>query len=73
MKIIKNCPKWDLLRLEEVKVVSVEKEELLQFKLQQVWVLVDLPNGAKVIGKDKKDKKKQKRSKTDKERKRQEQ
>ncbi|GJS67030.1 putative ribonuclease H-like domain-containing protein [Tanacetum coccineum] len=25
-------------------------EELLQFKLQQVWVLVDLPNGAKVIG-----------------------
>ncbi|GJS61185.1 retrovirus-related pol polyprotein from transposon TNT 1-94 [Tanacetum coccineum] len=24
-------------------------EELLQFKLQQVWVLVDLPNGAKVI------------------------
>ncbi|GJS80397.1 putative ribonuclease H-like domain-containing protein [Tanacetum coccineum] len=102
--IIKNCPKWDLLLLEEVKVVSVEKtrsslkkiteahalvsyiqaqqrsnhkdqqhclfacflsqseprkvsealedeswveamqEELLQFKLQQVWVLVDLPN-----------------------------
>ncbi|GKA32440.1 putative ribonuclease H-like domain-containing protein [Tanacetum coccineum] len=26
------------------------QEELLQFKLQQVWVLVDLPNGAKVIG-----------------------
>ncbi|GJY56287.1 retrovirus-related pol polyprotein from transposon TNT 1-94 [Tanacetum coccineum] len=25
-------------------------EELLQFKLQQVWVLVDLPYGAKVIG-----------------------
>ncbi|GKB65465.1 ribonuclease H-like domain-containing protein [Tanacetum coccineum] len=50
LKIIKNYPKWDLLLLEEVKVVSVEKEELLQFKLQQVWVLVDLPNGAKVIG-----------------------
>ncbi|GJX90672.1 putative ribonuclease H-like domain-containing protein [Tanacetum coccineum] len=26
------------------------QEELLQFKLQQVWVLVDIPNGAKVIG-----------------------
>ncbi|GKF66754.1 copia protein, partial [Tanacetum coccineum] len=26
------------------------QEELLQFKLQQVCVLVDLPNGAKVIG-----------------------
>ena len=26
------------------------QEELLQFKLQKVWVLVDLPHGAKVIG-----------------------
>ncbi|GKF59140.1 putative ribonuclease H-like domain-containing protein, partial [Tanacetum coccineum] len=26
------------------------QEELLQFKLQQVWVLVDLPHGMKVIG-----------------------
>ncbi|GJV23235.1 putative ribonuclease H-like domain-containing protein [Tanacetum coccineum] len=26
------------------------QEELLQFKLQQVWVLVDLPHGRKVIG-----------------------
>ncbi|GKC78692.1 hypothetical protein Tco_1129466, partial [Tanacetum coccineum] len=25
-------------------------EELLQFKLQQVWILVDLPNGNKAIG-----------------------
>ncbi|GKF54713.1 putative ribonuclease H-like domain-containing protein, partial [Tanacetum coccineum] len=25
------------------------EEELLQFKLQQVWILVDLPNGKKVI------------------------
>ncbi|GJT73785.1 putative ribonuclease H-like domain-containing protein [Tanacetum coccineum] len=30
--------------------VKAMQEELLQFKLQQVWVLVDLPNGAKVIG-----------------------
>ncbi|GJU72210.1 putative ribonuclease H-like domain-containing protein [Tanacetum coccineum] len=26
------------------------QEELLQFKLQQVWILVDLPHGMKVIG-----------------------
>ncbi|GJV29722.1 putative ribonuclease H-like domain-containing protein, partial [Tanacetum coccineum] len=26
------------------------QEELLQFKLQKVWVLVDLPYGKKVIG-----------------------
>ncbi|GJY08328.1 putative ribonuclease H-like domain-containing protein [Tanacetum coccineum] len=30
--------------------VEAMQEELLQFKLQQVWVLVDLPHGAKVIG-----------------------
>ncbi|GJX81056.1 hypothetical protein Tco_0329205 [Tanacetum coccineum] len=30
--------------------VEAMQEELLQFKLQQVWVLVDLPNGAKVDG-----------------------
>ncbi|GJR48935.1 putative ribonuclease H-like domain-containing protein [Tanacetum coccineum] len=37
---------------KECFVVSSDfkMEELLQFKLQQVWVLVDLPNGAKVIG-----------------------
>ncbi|GKC35565.1 putative ribonuclease H-like domain-containing protein, partial [Tanacetum coccineum] len=26
------------------------QEELLQFKLQQVWTLVELPNGKRVIG-----------------------
>ncbi|GJU46218.1 putative ribonuclease H-like domain-containing protein [Tanacetum coccineum] len=30
--------------------VEAMQEELLQFKLQQVWVLVDLPHRAKVIG-----------------------
>ncbi|GKA23766.1 retrovirus-related pol polyprotein from transposon TNT 1-94, partial [Tanacetum coccineum] len=30
--------------------ISQLVSELLQFKLQQVWVMVDLPNGAKVIG-----------------------
>ncbi|GKG16859.1 hypothetical protein Tco_0361816, partial [Tanacetum coccineum] len=26
------------------------QEELLQFKLQKVWTLVDLPNGKRAIG-----------------------
>ncbi|GJZ99508.1 putative ribonuclease H-like domain-containing protein [Tanacetum coccineum] len=26
------------------------QEELLQFKLQQVWTLMDLPNGKRAIG-----------------------
>ncbi|GKF49854.1 putative ribonuclease H-like domain-containing protein, partial [Tanacetum coccineum] len=30
--------------------VEVMQEELLQFKLQKVWILVDLPYGKKVIG-----------------------
>ncbi|GJR79954.1 putative ribonuclease H-like domain-containing protein, partial [Tanacetum coccineum] len=30
--------------------VEAMQEELLQFKLQQVWILVDLPFGKKVIG-----------------------
>ncbi|GJV84756.1 putative ribonuclease H-like domain-containing protein [Tanacetum coccineum] len=33
--------------LEDGSWVEAMQEELLQFKLQQVWVLVDLPNGAK--------------------------
>ncbi|GJW76906.1 putative ribonuclease H-like domain-containing protein [Tanacetum coccineum] len=36
--------------LEDESWVEAMQEELLQFKLQQVWILVDLPNGAKVIG-----------------------
>ncbi|GKF89764.1 hypothetical protein Tco_0263727, partial [Tanacetum coccineum] len=35
---------------EDGSWVEAMQDELLQFKLQQVWVLVDLPNGAKVIG-----------------------
>ncbi|GJR55068.1 putative ribonuclease H-like domain-containing protein [Tanacetum coccineum] len=31
-------------------VVEAIQEELLQFRLQQVWILVYLPHGAKVIG-----------------------
>ncbi|GJS51507.1 putative ribonuclease H-like domain-containing protein, partial [Tanacetum coccineum] len=35
---------------EDGSWVEAMQKELLQFKLQQVWVLVDLPNDAKVIG-----------------------
>ncbi|GJR80377.1 putative ribonuclease H-like domain-containing protein [Tanacetum coccineum] len=37
-------------RLPSMSLVQAMQEELLQFKLQQVWVLVDLPHGMKVIG-----------------------
>ncbi|GJR99580.1 putative ribonuclease H-like domain-containing protein [Tanacetum coccineum] len=33
-----------------VNAASTNKEELLQFKLQEVWTLVDLPNGKRAIG-----------------------
>ncbi|GKA33884.1 putative ribonuclease H-like domain-containing protein [Tanacetum coccineum] len=36
--------------LQDSSWVEAMQEELLQFKLQQVWVLVNLPHGAKVIG-----------------------
>ncbi|GJV16253.1 ribonuclease H-like domain-containing protein [Tanacetum coccineum] len=35
--------------LQDDSWVQAMQEELLQFKLQQVWVLVDLPHGMKVI------------------------
>ncbi|GJY61794.1 hypothetical protein Tco_0462451, partial [Tanacetum coccineum] len=36
--------------LQDDSWVQAMQDELLQFKLQQVWVLVDLPHGMKVIG-----------------------
>ncbi|GKC47900.1 putative ribonuclease H-like domain-containing protein [Tanacetum coccineum] len=36
--------------LQDDSWVEAMQEELLQFRLQQVWILVDLPYGAKVIG-----------------------
>ncbi|GJS08189.1 putative ribonuclease H-like domain-containing protein [Tanacetum coccineum] len=35
--------------LSDSSWVEAMQEELLQFKLQQVWILVDLPNGKKAI------------------------
>ncbi|GKF18111.1 putative ribonuclease H-like domain-containing protein, partial [Tanacetum coccineum] len=36
--------------LEEHGFIEAMQEEFLQFKLQEVWTLVDLPNGKRVIG-----------------------
>ncbi|GJV87112.1 putative ribonuclease H-like domain-containing protein [Tanacetum coccineum] len=36
--------------LEDESWVEAMQEELLQFKLQKVWILVDLPSGKKAIG-----------------------
>ncbi|GJR91366.1 retrovirus-related pol polyprotein from transposon TNT 1-94 [Tanacetum coccineum] len=43
-------PKKITEALQDDSWVQAMQEELLQFKLQQVWVLVDLPHGIKVIG-----------------------
>ncbi|GKA32640.1 putative ribonuclease H-like domain-containing protein [Tanacetum coccineum] len=43
-------PKKIFEALKDNNWVEAMQEELLQFKLQQVWVLVDLSHGAKVIG-----------------------
>ncbi|GJX63996.1 putative ribonuclease H-like domain-containing protein [Tanacetum coccineum] len=37
-------------KLEERGFIKAMQEELLQFKLQEVWTLVDLPNGKRAIG-----------------------
>ncbi|GJU28119.1 putative ribonuclease H-like domain-containing protein [Tanacetum coccineum] len=46
----KEEPKRISKALQDDSWVQAMQEELLQFKLQQVWVLVDLPHGMKVIG-----------------------
>ncbi|GKD05151.1 copia protein [Tanacetum coccineum] len=43
-------PKKIFEALQDDSWVEAMQEELLQFRLQQVWILVDLPHGAKVIG-----------------------
>ncbi|GJR01921.1 putative ribonuclease H-like domain-containing protein [Tanacetum coccineum] len=46
----KEEPKKISEALQDHSWVQAMQEELLQFKLQQVWVLVDLSHGMKVIG-----------------------
>ncbi|GJU48345.1 ribonuclease H-like domain-containing protein [Tanacetum coccineum] len=43
-------PKKVIQALADPSWVEVMQEELLQFKLQKVWTLVDLPNGKRAIG-----------------------
>ncbi|GKF47623.1 putative ribonuclease H-like domain-containing protein, partial [Tanacetum coccineum] len=43
-------PKKIAEALQDDSWVQAMQDELLQFKLQQVWVIVDLPHGMKVIG-----------------------
>ncbi|GJX93461.1 putative ribonuclease H-like domain-containing protein [Tanacetum coccineum] len=43
-------PKKISQALEDESWVEAMQEELLQFQLQKVWILVDLPYGKKVIG-----------------------
>ncbi|GJW45152.1 putative ribonuclease H-like domain-containing protein [Tanacetum coccineum] len=45
-----NKPKKISEALEDESWVDAMQEELLQFKIQKVWVLVDLPYGKKAIG-----------------------
>ncbi|GKA13413.1 putative ribonuclease H-like domain-containing protein, partial [Tanacetum coccineum] len=43
-------PKKVIQELKDPRWIEAMQEELLQFKLQQVWTLVDLPNGKRAIG-----------------------
>ncbi|GJT60255.1 putative ribonuclease H-like domain-containing protein [Tanacetum coccineum] len=43
-------PKKISQALEDDSWIEAMQEELLQFKLQKVWILVDLPSGKKAIG-----------------------
>ncbi|GKF52185.1 putative ribonuclease H-like domain-containing protein, partial [Tanacetum coccineum] len=43
-------PKKVIHALKDPSWMEAMQEELLQFKLQKVWTLVDLPNGKRVIG-----------------------
>nr|GEV71649.1 hypothetical protein [Tanacetum cinerariifolium] len=43
-------PKMVHQALKDPSLIKVMQEELLQFKMQKVWVLVDLPHGKRSIG-----------------------
>ncbi|GJU78579.1 ribonuclease H-like domain-containing protein [Tanacetum coccineum] len=43
-------PKKVIHALKDPSWIVAMQEELLQFKLQEVWTIVDLPNGKKAIG-----------------------
>ncbi|GKF87010.1 putative ribonuclease H-like domain-containing protein, partial [Tanacetum coccineum] len=43
-------PKRVIHALKDPSWIEAMQEELLQFKLQEIWTLVDLPNGKRAIG-----------------------
>ncbi|GKF21721.1 putative ribonuclease H-like domain-containing protein [Tanacetum coccineum] len=43
-------PKKVIHALKDPSWIEAMQEDLLQFKLQEVWTLVDLPNGKRAIG-----------------------
>ncbi|GJX09508.1 putative ribonuclease H-like domain-containing protein, partial [Tanacetum coccineum] len=49
-RMTKSNPKKVVQALKDLSWIEAMQEELLQFKLQQVWTLVDLPNGKRAIG-----------------------
>ncbi|GJX88058.1 putative ribonuclease H-like domain-containing protein [Tanacetum coccineum] len=48
--LVTNEPKKISKALEDESWVDAMQEELLQFRIQKVWILVDLPYGNKAIG-----------------------
>ncbi|GJR43410.1 putative ribonuclease H-like domain-containing protein [Tanacetum coccineum] len=61
LRVHKDHPKGKILgdlksavqtrgKIQKASSVKAMQEELLQFKLQKVWILVDLPSGKKAIG-----------------------
>ncbi|GJW62384.1 putative ribonuclease H-like domain-containing protein, partial [Tanacetum coccineum] len=46
----KNSREHAMITLDDESWVEAMQEELLQFKIQKVWTLVDLPSGKKAIG-----------------------
>ncbi|GKB81117.1 hypothetical protein Tco_0948012 [Tanacetum coccineum] len=43
-------PKKVIQALEDPSWIEEMQEELLQFQLQKIWILIDLPNGKRAIG-----------------------
>ncbi|GJZ75524.1 putative ribonuclease H-like domain-containing protein [Tanacetum coccineum] len=48
--IIRRAQKRLIQALKDPSWIEAIQEELLQFKLQQVWALIDLPHGKRAIG-----------------------
>ncbi|GKA03786.1 putative ribonuclease H-like domain-containing protein [Tanacetum coccineum] len=48
--LLQEEPKKVIQALKDPSWIEAMQDELLQFKLQKVWTLVDLPNGKRAIG-----------------------